>query len=405
MAKRKKKRKLKLAAKIIIFVVLLCGLIVGGFLTYKYIPISFPKKDSISNKSKSILQARKENVDYEATVFMVGDALIHSSIYIDADQGNGTYDFKPMLQYIKPIASKYDIAYYNQETILGGAELGYSNYPMFNTPSECGDAFVDAGFDAVSLATNHTMDKGERGVLNSVAFWKNYPNVAASGQWSSEEERAASVAKVYEVNNIKYAFISYTIWDNGLKTPYGKDYLSNMYSDEKAAADIASVRNNVDFVIVAMHWGTEYSFKVDWKQEQIANYLSSLGVDLIIGAHPHVVETMEYINGGKTFVIYSLGNFISDQMDVDNFTGLAAEVTLKKHIDTDGKVTNSVVNPKAQLIYTTTTKRRGWNSDFRVKMYPTLTDDELRNHDSLYEHYKGIVNERYPNLTWGLTWE
>ena len=404
MAKRKKK-KLKLAAKIIIVVVLLCVISCGGFLLYKFMPVSPSKNSVIKNNKNSVLQARKESVDYEASVFMVGDALIHSSIYIDADQGNGTYDFKPMLQYIKPIASKYDIAYYNQETILGGAELGYSNYPMFNTPSECGDAFIDAGFDAVSLATNHTMDKGERGVLNSVAYWKNHPEVAASGQWSSEEERAASVAKVYEVNNIKYAFISYTIWDNGLKTPYGKDYLNSMYSDEKAAADIASVRNNVDFVIVAMHWGTEYSFKVDWKQEAIANYLSGLGVDLIIGAHPHVVETMEYINDGKTFVVYSLGNFISDQMDVDNFTGLAAEVTLKKHIDVDGTVVNSVVNPKAQLIYTTTTKRRGWNSDFRVKMYPTLTDDELRNHDSLYEHYKSIVNERYPNLTWGLTWE
>ena len=403
---KKKKKKLKTPAKIIIIaIVLLCVLSVGGFFAYKYMPNILPKKGTVTSKSGSVLQARKESIDYEASVFMIGDALIHSSIYIDADQGNGTYDFKPMLQYIKPISSKYDIVYYNQETILGGTELGLSNYPMFNSPQEVGDAFIDAGFNAVSLATNHTMDKGERGVLKSVEYWKQHPEVAASGQWSSEEERAASVAKVYEVNNIKYAFISYTIWDNGLKTPYGKDYLNSMYTEEKAAADIASVRDKVDFVIVAMHWGTEYSFRVDHKQEEIGNYLSSLGVDLIIGAHPHVVETVEYINDGKTFVVYSLGNFISDQMDVDNFTGLAAEVTLKKHIDVDGTVTNSVVNPKAQLIYTTTTKRRGWNSDFRVKTYPTLTDSELPNHESLYEHYKSIVNERYPNLTWGLTWE
>ena len=115
------------------------------------------------------------------------------------------------------------------------------------------------------------------------------------------------------------------------------------------------IRDKVDFVIVAMHWGTEYSFKVDYKQEEIANYLSGLGVDLIIGAHPHVIQTVESINNGKTFVVYSLGNFISDQNDVDNFTGFAFEVTLNKKVDIDDTITNTVINPKAQLVYTTTT--------------------------------------------------
>ena len=154
-----------------------------------------------------------------------------------------------------------------------------------------------------------------------------------------------------------------------------------------------------------MHWGTEYSFKVDAKQEEIANYLSTLGVDLIIGAHPHVIQTAEYINDGKTFVIYSLGNFISDQDDVDNFTGLAFEVTLKKNVDIEDNVIHSVVDPKAELIYTTTIKRGGVNHNFKVVPYPQLTDTQLNNYINLYEKYKSIVNERCPNLTWGLTWE
>ncbi len=347
----------------------------------------------------------KEPEQYIARVFMVGDSLIHWGVYNDAKQPDGSYDFKPMLQYIKPISSKYDIVYYNQETVLGGTSLGLSSYPRFNSPQEVGDAFLDAGFNTVSLATNHTMDMGENGVLRSVEYWKQFPNVAASGQWSSEEERTASISKIYEVNNIKYAFISYTIWNNGLRTPYGKEYLNNEYSDEKAAADIALVRDKVDFVIVAMHWGTEYSFRVDYKQEEIANYLSSLGVDLIIGAHPHVIQTVEYINEGKTFVVYSLGNFISDQDDIDNFTGLAFEVTLKKYIDVDDTVTNTIVDPKAELVYTATVKRGGVNHDFRVIPYPQLNDSQLRNYLTYYEKYKEIVNERYPNLTWGLTWE
>lgn len=401
MSSRKKVTRIKKIPLLIICLLL----IMIGVLSYGIYFVQFNKpNDVIVTKNESSIYAKREEVDYEAKVFMVGDALIHSSVYLDARTSDGTYDFKPMLQYIKPISSKYDISYYNQETILGGANLGYSNYPRFNTPDACGDAFIDAGFNMVSLATNHTMDKGEVGVLHSVEYWKNHPDVAASGQWSSYDERAAGVAKIYEVNHIKYAFISYTIWTNGLETPYGKDYLNSLYSPEKAKADIEAVRDKADFVIVAMHWGTEYSFRVDSKQEEIANYLSSIGVDLIIGAHPHVVQTVGYINDNKTFVVYSLGNFISDQLDVDNYTGLAMEVTLKKHIDLDGNISNSVVSPKAELIYTVT-KQAGWSREFRVKPYPMLSDSELRNHDYYYNHYKSIVNERYPDLTWGLTWE
>lgn len=400
--KKRRKVRLKKNGKLLFIIILI---VCAGIIYFSSSNFSFFKSTDKVEKKDVVKKEVKKDEDYTAKVFMVGDALIHSAVYEDARQSDGSYDFTPMLSAIKPISSKYDLAYYNQETILGGKDLGYSNYPRFNSPQEVGDAFVDAGFNLVSLATNHTMDKGEQGVLNSVAYWKTKSNVVSSGQWSSEEERNQSITTIYEVNNIKYAFISYTIWTNGLSTPTGKEYLNNLYSEEKAKADIEAVRDKVDFVIVAMHWGTEYSFKVDAKQEEIANYLSSLGVDLIIGAHPHVIQTVEYINNNKTFVVYSLGNFISDQNDVDNFTGLAFEVTLKKHVDVDDKVTNSVVEPKAELVYTTTTKVRGVNHNFKVVPYPNLTDNELKNYLSYYDSYKSIVNERYPELVWGLSGE
>ncbi len=399
MAKKKVRFKKKIWLWICLLFIILLGL--GAFFCFKGL---ISNKEKPEEKKVSLKQ-KKEPKEYSAKIFMVGDALIHWGVYNDAKQNDGSYDFKPMLEAIKPISSKYDLAYYNQETILGGASLEYSSYPRFNSPQEVGDAFVDAGFNMVSLATNHTMDKGEVGVIKSVEYWKSQENVVASGQWTSEEERDASITKVYEVNNIKYAFISYTIWNNGLGTPAGKSYLNNEYSSEKAATDIAKVRDNVDFVIVAMHWGTEYSFAVDNKQEEIANYLSELGVDLIIGAHPHVVQTAEYINNGKTFVIYSLGNFISDQNEVNRFTGLAFEVTLRKNVDIEDNVSHSIIDPKAEIIYTTTIKRGSVNHNFKVLPYPQLTDAQLPNHTSLYEKYKNIVNERCPNLTWGLTWE
>lgn len=363
--------------------------------------VYYSETHSSVSPSEDLTISERVPIEYSARIFMVGDALIHSSIYQTAKQSDGSYDFRSMLEYIKPIALKYDLKYYNQETILGGASLGYSNYPRFNSPQEVGDAFIDAGFNLVSLATNHTMDKGEVGVINSVNYWKSKENVVFSGQWTSSEER--ETAEIHEINGIKYAFFSYTTWTNGLNTPSGKEYLNNVYSDEKAKTDIEKVKDKVDVIIVAMHWGNEYSHGVSASQTNIANYLSSLGVNLIIGAHPHVVEPVEYINDGKTFVIYSLGNFISDQVGIERLTGLMMEVTMKKVIDIDDSVTVSIENPKAELIYTKSNNSR--ERDFKVYPYSQLNNNLLPNYMGYYEKYKGIVSSRYQDLVWGVTGE
>ena len=391
----KKKLKVKKSIRIVIIVLLI--LVLGVFaLDFFDISSYFAKKKS--EKKQVEVKVPRE---YEASVFMVGDALIHSCVYNDAKQSDGSYNFKPQIELIKEISSKYDLVYYNQETVLGGTELGLSNYPRFNSPYEVGDAFVDAGFNLVSLATNHTMDKNEQGVLNSVAYWKKQKGVVTSGQWSSYEEREKSVSSIYEINGIKYAFLSYTTWTNGLETPYGKDYLNNVYSDEKAKADIEKVKDKADIIIVAMHWGTEYYLGVDKSQDRIAQFLSEQGVQLIIGAHPHVVEPVEYINDGKTFVIYSLGNLISDQEGNERLTGLMMTVKIKKKVDVDGKVTVTVEEPKAELTYTKSYYCKG----FKVYPYSKLNTSLLSNYESLRNKYQGVVSQWYPELKWGLTGE
>ena len=395
--KKKRKVKIKSGGKL----VLLCILI--GVITFFSLK-SFVSPLLLTTKFQVILEKEpevKESKIYKASLFMVGDALIHSTLYQDAKLSDGSYDFKPMLELIKPISSTYDLVYYNQETVLGGVELGLSNYPRFNSPYEVGDAFIDAGFNLVSLATNHTMDKNEQGVINSVNYWKQHKDkVVYSGQWVSAEEREVEAAQVYEKNGIKYAFLSYTTWTNGLETPVGKEYLNNVYSDEKAAADIAKVKDKVDVIIVAMHWGTEYSLGVSWDQSRIANYLSELGVNIIIGAHPHVVEPVEYINDGKTFVIYSLGNFISDQEGNERLTGLMMTLDIKKFKDMDDSVTITIENPRAELIYTKSYFGRKRN--FKVYPYSQLDNSILNGYNTLYERYKGVVNSRYDGLQWGI---
>ena len=403
MAKKKKKVKLRKRSRFCIVAILI--VLVGIFACYKLDLASYFVKEKAPKEKKVKVKEEGAKVpqEFKLSLFMVGDALIHSCVYQDAKTADGGYDFKPMLELIKPIASKYDLAYYNQETVLGGTELGLSNYPRFNSPYEVGDAFIDAGFDLVSLATNHTMDKGEAGVTNSVNYWKKQSGVVTSGQWLSNEDREAETAKVYEKNGIKYAFLSYTTWTNGLETPAGKEYLNNVYSDEKAAADIAKVKDKCDIIIVAMHWGTEYSLGVDSSQDRIANYLSQQGVQLIIGAHPHVVEPVEYINDGKTFVIYSLGNLISDQEGNERLTGLMMSVDIKKKVDVDKTVTVTVENPHAELTYTKS--YYGGKRNFKVYPYSQLNTGLLSNYESLRDKYQGVVSQWYPELQWGVTGE
>lgn len=375
--------KSKQKKRIIIVVIL-------GIITIILLAAFFSFKANHQTKGEELVKTTQEEKkdtkkEMSASLIMVGDALIHSSIYMDAKTSTGSYDFRPMLEKIKPIVSKYDLKYYNQETVLGGVELGLSNYPRFNSPYEVGDAFIDAGFNLVSLATNHTMDKGEQGVLNSLSYWGKQQNILTAGSYKSFEDRDRKVIK--EINGIKYAFFSYTTWTNGLETPTGKEYLNNVYNEELAKNDIERVKDEVDIIIVAMHWGTEYSKGISDSQVEIANYLSSLGVDIIIGSHPHVVEPIEFI--GKTMVIYSLGNFISDQVGVERLTGLMVSVNIHKTVEKDN-TTISLENPEAELIYTysaTYPQKR----NFLVYPYSELNDDILKGYKEYYNTYKNVV--------------
>ena len=320
---------------------------------------------------------------YTASMVMVGDALMHMPINRNYKTSNG-YDFKGIFKYIKPIIQNYDLAYYNQETMLGGSSLGLSGYPQFNSPTEVGEAFVDAGFNLVSLATNHTLDGryrySDKAITNSRKFWNSQEGVIAAGSYTSNEERDEIIIK--EVNGIKYALLSYTTSTNGLPVPKGKEYLVNVYSQSKVKADIEKYRDKVDLLMVAMHWGVEYVHYPVNEQKTIAKYLASLDVDIIIGCHPHVIQPIDIID--DTLVIYSLGNFVSNQDTVAKLTGLMASVTIKKR-DYHGKTTISFEDIIGDLIYT--------NKKNKHVVYPynKLTNNILSNYKNQYEKFSKYV--------------
>lgn len=325
-----------------------------------------------------------------ASMIMFGDVLLHGAVYQDADNHDGTYNFDKMFNNIKPIIKDYDLAFYNQESIIGGKSLGLSTYPCFNSPEEIGETMTNMGFNLVSLANNHTMDRGEVAVLNSVEYWKNKKNVMVAGSYSSEEERQK--IKIGNANGITYTLLSYTTVTNGLYPPYGKDYLTNIYSEEKVKADIERVRDKVDVVMVSMHWGVEYTHGVVEEQKTIANYLSSLGVDIVIGHHPHVVEPIEYI--GDTLVIYSLGNMISAQIGIERLTGGVVSLDIVK--DKEGV---RLENVKTDIIYT---YYSNYINNFQLIPYKDLSDNLLYNYLGLKDYYTGILTQYDSTITAGI---
>lgn len=398
MKKRRVRRKLKVG-RILILILVLCILGIGGLFGYKLLFSDNNKKPS---DNEPVIEEVKEKV-YEVSLIMAGDNLIHSSLYHDANKNAGYngYDFKPIYSYLKEIVSDYDLAYYNQETILGGSEIGLSDYPCFNSPYEVGDAMVDAGFNLVSLATNHTIDRGERAVINSCNYWAQHEDVMTAGSYCSFEER--NEVQIMEKNNISYSMLSYTYGTNGIPVPSGKEYLVNVWPTkgynpsndseyqaykETVKADIERVRDKVDVLMVAMHWGVEYTHTPTAYQLDMAQFLADNGVDIIIGAHPHVVMPVTWI--GDTLVIYSLGNLVSAQatdMDYAKMVGLLSSVKITKTVKGDNsKITLSDVNN--ELIFT---YYSGWRN---FKVVPFASSDignYIWDYERLYNKYSAVI--------------
>ncbi|MDY5059082.1 MAG: CapA family protein [Bacilli bacterium] len=386
--KRKKDKVLR------IFIVLII-LIIGIYFGYNKL---LNNHNNISSDSK--VNVDDNNHSTSISLIMAGDNLINDKLYNAAKKDDGSYDFKSMYSYIKDIVKNYDLAYYNQETILGGSEIGVSSYPAFNSPYEVGDATIDTGFNLVSLATNHTLDRGEKAIINSLNYWNNKSNVLTSGSYLSNNDR--NKINIKEVNNITYTMLNYTYGTNGIKVPEGKEYLVNIWPctgnnpdndtkyqeyKEVVKEDILRVRDKVDLLIVAMHFGVEYTHVPTNYQIDMAEFLSSLGVDIIIGTHPHVIMPITYIN--DTLVIYSLGNFLSAQdtnNDYNTTVGLLSSIKITKNIDKDNNSSIKLSDLNNELIYTT-------NKD-GYKIIPFSNPDikdYLNDYERVYNKYANIV--------------
>ena len=341
-----------------------------------------------------------------------GDYIIYDSNYNYANQlanGNG-YNFAPMIKNLKQFTDKCDLNYYNQETILGGTELGLSSYPAFNSPQEAGDAMIDLGYNLVSTATNHTMDAGEDGILSSYKYWKSKKDVFMTGTFDSQKAR--DEVHILECNGITYSMLNYTYGTNGIPVPEGKEYLVNVwpsnFTDPKTDTDyqnykkqvkkdIDAVRDKVDFLIVCMHAGVEYATEESEYQDDMAQFLADNGVNLVIGTHPHVIEPAEYI--GDTLVYYSMGNLYCAQMQDEYYnkvTSVLATVTVKKTVENgETKITFENLNNDLMYCYY---NQATWTDYYIVPFSSPEIKEYLPDYQDVYEHYKEIFLQKDPTL-------
>lgn len=299
-----------------------------------------------SSSQKAVTQAQTKQQNSKVSIIAVGDNLIHNTLIDAGKQENGSLDYNSFYESIKPYVENADLACINQETMLGGKEFEYSGYPMFNTPWEVGEAAIHAGFDVFTCATNHSMDVGYAGIAKEVEFFSKHPEVTHVGTYTSEEDY--NTITYITKNDIKFAILNYTYGTNGIPIPKDKPYIINMLTEKKVKKDITEARKNADVVIAFPHWGTENSHSVSEQQEKYVKIFSDLGVDIVIGTHPHVLQPVEwYTNaetGKKMLVYYSIGNFISHQTNLNQMCGGMAEITVERK---NGKIeiTNAKLAP------------------------------------------------------------
>lgn len=357
-------------------------------------------------KNETAKEAKQKSKENELDLVMAGDVLLHTRLAYWSEDGKGGYDFNPIFKLIKPIIKKADLAIVNQETILGGKELGVSGYPTFNGPYELGDAIANAGFDVVLQSNNHSLDRGKQGIYNCLNFWKKYPKIKTVGINTSEAQKKKLC--IYKKNGIKVAILNYTYGTNGIPLPKGMPYAVNYLVKDEVINDIKRAEKEADFTIVCPHWGTEYFRGISDYQKIWSKIFVENGVDLVLGAHPHVIEPIRYVTdkktGHKMLVYYSLGNFVNSTMSDgrvgDRYVGGLAKVKLKR--GTDNKVGIAKYGVKATVMHNGGTR-------FGSSIYPLTqyTEELAKKNVMKTQDYMFSLNfcKKVCNEVWGKLWD
>ena len=301
------------------------------------VAVAFIFQNVAGDQAASTVVESEPNPNVELSFVAVGDDLIHGAVYRTAKEAAGGegYDFTPVYKAVEPLIKGSDVAFINQETPLGGTALGISSYPAFNSPQELGDYLHSVGFNLICHANNHILDKGSKGMRATLEYWKQYSDVAVAGAYLNKE--ASDSVHMIEKKGVKIAFLAYTYGTNGLSLPRNSEMIVAGIGKDKIAADVTKANAVADLVVVSMHWGNEYQTTITEQEKDLAQYLANLGVDIVVGHHPHVIQNMATLTGkygNKTVVAYSLGNFVSAQHKSETMLGGMMKAKIIYNTDT-----------------------------------------------------------------------
>lgn len=336
-----------------------------------------------------------EPIVEEITVSAIGDMLIHSRVYNDAKSGNG-YNFMPMLTEIEKYLQETTISFANQETMIGGVEHGLSTYPAFNSPTEVGDALKEIGISIVSLANNHTLDRGEAVIQSAIKHWEKIDMHYVGSYKDEEDQQRIRVVKTDE--GIDVAFLAYTYGTNGIPIPEGKEYLVNLIDRDKISANIKEAKELADVVIVSLHFGNEYEMMPSEEQKELVQFVADEGAHAVLGHHPHVLQPVEWVQGSNEhplLVVYSLGNFLSGQEEFERKTGGILQFSIEKVTDVAAdEVEIKVHSPRFLITYNAS----NGNTNYRVLPMFSAPESVLTNRASRYEEMKAHMAQWIPEL-------
>jgi len=357
------KKSSKLIPIIIICVVVLSGL---GFAAWHYIfSVKTAKKSDSTNKPSDV---KKPDATPKVEVIhmaAMGDMLAHDTINSNAKTSTG-YDYTKYFTNIRSSYSTADVVFCNQEGLSAGDAFTISGYPSFNAPTKySADLQNGAGCNLINLANNHMADKGTAAIAATIDNWATLKPLAVSGaNKTADDQNKVSYATV---NGIKLGFVSFADFNNNTSIP---SYSVNLYHDEALVRKLVTeARQNSDVVIVSMHWGVEDSTVVSSDQNNEVNLLNELGVDVIIGTGPHVLQKEQTVSrasdGFKTVVWYSLGNMLSSQLNLKELIGGIAQFDITKV--SAGKVTISNLTFTPTYMHYDWTATEAANSDLAAR--------------------------------------
>lgn len=411
---RRRKRNLRIfiMAFILIALIITAAIAVNGMVNEKQNTnendISQNNNEQSNDENNEILPKPEPepepNPDVTINIAATGDIMFHPSQLEGAyDSSTGTYDFTNSFKAVKNIFEDADLAIGNFEGTTGGNEVyDYQGYPLFNAPDEVLDAIKDAGFDILSTVNNHCLDTRKAGIIRTLEQIKNR-NMDSIGTYDKKPEKRVLIK---EVKGIKVAFMAYTEMVNGLDSLLSAvelDSMVNIIDEIKMKEDIAYAKSqNADVIIAYMHWGVEYARVQNQSQEAIADMLFTEGVDVIFGSHPHVIQPskiMEY-DGEKKFVIYSMGNFLSNQR-IETLVPYGMSESQTKYTE-DGVIVNIEIEKNGEtgevsiknIDYTPLWVYKGINEDGKTEhvVYPIM--DYIESNE-LNENSKKRMNRSY----------